>query len=105
MVLPCEQVDAFFVDFVIGATMQIGKDLKKLQPIGDNVWEMRTDDVRVAGFFHKRGTFIATGGGLKKNLKTKKQYQSLIDAAKAAIKTLGLDDPVCITGNNANDVL
>lgn len=101
---PPEQVNEGFYEFVVGHEMIYGEDCRKLEPVGEHVWELKTTDVRVFGWFPRRSTFVAVAGAMKKNLKKFKNYQPFIASVVTFRDALPLDDPKLLTGGPA-DVL
>ena len=71
---PYEQVDEIFTRFVAGRRLYLNSDFNKLNPRPEHVWYMKTPDVRVFGFFHRRRIFIAVCGGLKGDVKGKYKH-------------------------------
>ena len=59
---PFEQVNQIFYDFVMGRPMAFGVDYRKLDPLGNHVWEFKTADMRIFGWFARRAHFIAACG-------------------------------------------
>jgi hypothetical protein len=53
---PYEQVEQILYEFVIGRPMAYSVDYRKLDPpILAHVWELKTPDVRLFGWFARRG--------------------------------------------------
>ena len=102
---PYEQVEQILYDFVTGRPMAYGVDYKKLEPIGQNVWELKTPDVRVFGWLVRKRHFVAVCGDLKDNLTTMKAYRPHVKTVFEFRNTLDLDPPKAVLGVVANDVL
>lgn len=109
---PYEQVEQIFHDFVIGRPMTYGVHHRKLEPLGQHIWELKTPDVRVFGWFARRGHFVAMDGEFKDNLSSSKQKKSTAQLYNPHIQrvldfrnALALDEPKLITGLNHNDIL
>lgn len=66
---PLEQVDALFFDFISGVHFQ---EDRRFHPISYNpdlfVWELKTLDVRIFGWFVKMDHFVCCFGDHKENL-------------------------------------
>ena len=88
--------------------MEYGQDCKKLHPLMNSVWELRTSDVRIFGWFPRRSTFVAVGGAMKRDLKgdaeRKDPYQPFINEVVTFRAKLMLDNPKSLTGR-LEDVL
>jgi hypothetical protein len=102
---PYEQVEQIFYDFIIGRPMAYSVDYRKLEPIPQNTWELKTLDVRVFGWLTRKRHFLAVCGDLKDNLTSAKLYKPHIKAVTDFRTALNLDDPKAVTGVSANDVL
>lgn len=59
---PVEQVDALLQRYAAGRALQYGDggDIRCLEPCGDGVWEFKTKDVRIFGWFPVMDVFVAT---------------------------------------------
>lgn len=100
---PEEQADTLFYQFVIGAAaMQMPPNF--LDPKPDGVWELRTHDLRLFGWFWKKGVFILTSIEQAKRCKDLNLYPGHRDQAKHDRDTIDLDAPKFITGR-LEDVL
>src|ERR1700733_1797046 len=56
---PIEQVDVLFHDFVSGEDLVYYERCHFMEPLINGVWELKTPDIRIFGWFCKRGVFIA----------------------------------------------
>ncbi|HZL59844.1 MAG TPA: hypothetical protein VFC38_09090 [Stellaceae bacterium] len=99
-----DQVDQILYDFVIGRPMAYSVHYRKLEPVGSHVWELKTVDVRLFGWFCKKGHFVVVCGSLKNKLRKNKNYAPFIAKVIAFRKALDLDEPKAITGTNHNDI-
>src|SRR5271168_138865 len=55
---PIEQVDMMFYDFVSGEDLAYYEKSHSMRPQSNGIWELKTKDVRLIGWFVTRGTFI-----------------------------------------------
>lgn len=91
--LPSEQVEEIFDQFVRGHHMG-RNDMKKLEPVGQHVWEFKTEDVRVFGYFYRKQIFIAVCGEMRKKLKPANQkYKHFINQVLKFRNSIDLDEP------------
>lgn len=99
-VLPSEQVELVCMRFVLGDAMT-ALDVKWLEPQRDGIWELRTSDVRIFGWFHKPRCFIAARGVMATKLKRqmKDGYNQFIRLVQQDLEALDLDAPKFITGD------
>lgn len=102
---PAEQVDRVLWDFVIGRPLVYNQGAKILDPMIDGVWELKTIDVRIFGWFAARSTFIATNGALRSSLVPWAKYAPYIEEAKHVRNSLDLDEPKFLAGGALKDVL
>ena len=102
---PYLQVEQIFYEFVAGKPMHYGNEFRKLDPLGHHVWEFRPTDVRVMGYFYRRGTFLAVCADFKKNLKKKALYAPHVQAVREFMSAVALDPPPCMTEVTLNELL
>ena len=103
---PEEQLDALFHDFISGESLAYGNRFKQLQPAQSAIWELKTADLRVFGWFPRKYIFIATAGDEKKRLADiGGLYNGYRDEAKRLRDQLDLDEPKFVPGGNVNDVI
>lgn len=104
-VSPYEQVEQIFFDFIIGRPMAYSVNYRRLEPLHQNVWELKTVDVRIFGWLTRKRHFLAVCGDLKDNLTSGKLYKPHIKNVFDFREGLNLDEPKAIPGVVANDVL
>jgi hypothetical protein len=93
---PYEQMIERFRQWTAGEPMLNGPWFHDMEPCSDNVWEMKTDDLRIFGWMYRPREFIAAVGGYaddyKEPTKTKTYTQAMADVI-AARDALPLDEP------------
>jgi hypothetical protein len=96
---PLEQLDDILRKWITGRQMRYPQWIKDLMPLRDEVWELKTADLRIFGWIHKPRKFIAVLGGYADDYKARPE---LYDAARkmviAARDELNLDPPKFATG-------
>lgn len=102
---PIEQVEEIFRHFILGRPMGYDVHRKLLDPVGLGVWEIKTVDVRMLGWFPCHRTFIAAVGVMKRMLPRRRDYRPHIDAVVAIRNGLDLDEPKFLTGVRVDDIL
>jgi len=102
---PFEQVEQVLFEFTVGRPMAYDVTYKKLDPLGQHVWELKTVDVRLIGWFARKGCFVIVCAEMKRQLRQARLYRPLIDATVAFRASLDLDPPKEITGVRHHDVL
>jgi hypothetical protein len=68
-VKPYDQLFGRFDEFCAGKPFEYGRMFKSLEPKKSAVWELKTADVRVFGFFARRDCFVAVAGEMKSALR------------------------------------
>ena len=108
---PSEQADQVLYDFIVGRRMSYPQTIRSLNPQAQGVWELKTSDVRIFGYFARRSTFVAVVGAMKARLvpregKTTNQlYRPFRDEAYRFASSLDLDPPPYLKGSTLADVL
>jgi hypothetical protein len=102
---PYEQAELICYEFIIGRPMAYSVDYRKLDPHGAQVWELKTEDVRIFGWFARKAHFVAVGGALKKDLRKAKDYTPHIQKVAKFRNILDLNEPKAITGVTRDAVL
>lgn len=104
-ITPYEQVEQALYEFVVGRPLTYGYHYHPLNPIGHYVWELRTADVRLIGWFVRKATFLIVCGRLKRELLKPKLYTPCVQQSLWFRNNLDLDVPKAITGASRHDVL
>ena len=102
---PYDQVEQAFYEFAIGRPMAYDVHYKKLDPLLQHIWEFKTEDVRIFGWFPRKRHFLAIGGELKKNLLKKSLYAPHVENVRLFRLNLDLDEPKATQGVTQNEVL
>ncbi|MDZ4308755.1 hypothetical protein [Allopontixanthobacter sp.] len=104
-ITPSEQLDDFFVEFCSGHELMFERQIRPIRHIRHGVWELKTADTRLFGWFAARDCFICTNGGLTSDIKKSNLYDGHRDEAVRLRSALDLDEPKFVAGNNPNDVV
>ena len=102
---PHEQVEQIFFDFVIGRPLAYGVHYRKLDPLAAHTWELKTEDMRLFGWFAHKAHFVAVCGAPKKAIRKFKDYAPFIRCVVQFRTTLDLDEPKAVTGVNHDAIL
>ncbi|HJU19996.1 MAG TPA: hypothetical protein VJ770_26385 [Stellaceae bacterium] len=102
---PYEQAEQILYDFVIGRRLAYGSAYHPLDPLAYHVWELKTPDLRLFGWFPKRRHFVIVCGELKDNLKKYSDYTPYIQKVISFRNALDLDKPKAVTGVSQNEIL
>lgn len=57
---PSEQLDALLYEFCSGMQLQVGIRFKALVHLGDGIWELKTADLRLFGWFTQKDCFVVS---------------------------------------------
>ena len=102
---PLEQAEQILYDFAIGRPLAYGSSYHPLDPQASYVWELKTPDIRLFGWFPKRRHLVIVCWELKDNLKKHSEYAPYVKRVTAFRDALDLDEPKAVTGVSRNDVL
>jgi hypothetical protein len=103
--LPDQQVDALFEDFTSGIVLTYSHQFKCLNPVGDGVWELKTADVRIFGWFYAMDCFIAIVADTKQHILDHGLYAGYRGEVVHYRNQLALDEPKFIDGDDPNVVV
>lgn len=104
-VTPEDQFDTLVADFCAGQELIIGTEFHSLLPVAKGVWELKSPDLRLFGWFPLRDHFIAVSGHLARKVKEEHLYAKRRDQVVAFRDSLDLDPPKFIPGEDPHDVV
>jgi len=104
-VSPTEQLDALFYLFCSGQTITYDWRFKPLRSVELGIWELKTADIRLFGWFPIRDQFVASGIGVKRDIIAHKLYPGYIGECARFREQLNLDEPKFIPGDDPNVVV
>lgn len=102
---PAEQVDELLHRFCSGQLLQIDWTFKSLNHLGNGIWELKTADIRIFGFFNRQDSFIATDVDEKQRILDLKLYKPYCEQAMRFRTELDLDEPKFVDGDNPHGVV
>lgn len=106
---PAEQFDDLLAEFLGTEPLATGWRFGPLRPSRDGawpgVWELKTADLRIFGWFAAQNYFIAVAGEETWKVKQHKLYPAFREAVVMRRNALPLDEPKYITGRNYSDVV
>lgn len=97
---PLEQVAVCLEDFCSGAELSYGFSFAPLHPNENSVWELKTPDIRIFGFFNARDVFVAVVADCATRIKEIGLYAGYVGEVVRFREQLDLDPPKCIEGTN-----
>jgi hypothetical protein len=102
---PQGQFDAFLEVYASGDVLTYQWQFKPLNPMGQSVWELKTADLRIFGWFHARDCFIGVCADTKDRILQYNLYPGYREEVVRFREALNLDEPKCIQGDNPNDIV
>jgi hypothetical protein len=102
---PAEQLDALMEIFCSGKRLSIGTRLKPLNHLSNGVWELKTADLRLFGWFPYKDFFIVSACNHTEQVKLLRLYRPYCEEAVRFRNALELDEPKFITGDDPNAVV
>ena len=102
---PIEQVYTFLANFCAGKQLWFPRQLHAIRHVDAGIWELKTVDVRLFGWFPIVDHFVCSNGDMATKVKTQKLYEEYRDKAVAQRDALDLDNPKFIAGDNPDDVV
>lgn len=103
--LPDQQLDALFQVFTSGEMLTHVHQFKCLNPIGEGVWELKTADIRIFGWFHAMDCFVAVVADTKQNILDHGLYAGYRGTVVHYRNQLNLDEPKFVVGDDPNAVV
>ncbi|MGJ4996221.1 hypothetical protein ACQR0Z_17465 [Bradyrhizobium sp. HKCCYLS3077] len=103
---PDEQLDDLLQLFCSGEPLIVGWQFKSLVHLADGVWELKTPDLRIFGWFHRKDCFIGVIADTAERTKTYKLYAGYARVEVAKFRDgLDLDEPKFVPGADPHDVV
>lgn len=102
---PSEQAADLIELFCSGEELHVGHHFKCLQPTTDGVWELKTPDLRIFGWFAFHDTFIGHCADTADRIKLHALYNGYIGEVDRFRAALDLNPPKFIAGSDPNVVV
>ncbi len=99
-----EQVIGLFHDYLSGKCLHHPEDFHVLREMEDGIWELKTDDVRVFGWFISKDEFVIATAAYADLAKDGK-YASFISTAKFRRRALALNNGTFVKGEEPSNVI
>lgn len=104
-ILPIEQLDQLLTDFCAGTDLLVETQFKCLYPLGCGVWELKTADVRLFGWFHEKNCFICAAADTAYQVKHHYLYNGYIEDTVRRRTDLMGEHGAYVKGTDPDDVL
>lgn len=110
---PVEQLNDLVAHFAMGGELDMPRHFHIMRPRGDSVWELKTADVRLMGWFAAKDVFICTSvldaqlvkGTEDSRVASGNLYSGLCAEAVRYRNELDLDPPKFVPGEHPEDVV
>jgi hypothetical protein len=102
---PAEQIDELFHAFLSGMPLVYTRQFRIIRAEKNAVWELKTPDTRIFGWFMRRDCFVGVFGNWADEVKDHDLYRGYRIAIRRLRRELGVDDTLCVQGVNPDDVL
>lgn len=102
---PQEQLDAFLAVYARGDALTFGQAFRPLVHISDGIWELKTADLRLFGWFYKKDCFIGHAANITETIKQHNLYHGYAGEVARFRDLLLLDEPKFVPGDDPNDVV
>src|SRR5690349_19254280 len=102
-ITPIEQLDAFLGTYCAGEELVFERQFWPLRHIDKGVWELKTRDLRLFGWFHKKDCFVCTSLDDATKVKAHQLYEGHRDQAVHDRDAMDLDEPKFVPGDDPND--
>jgi hypothetical protein len=100
-----EQIDDLFYSFLSGEQLIFTKQFRVIRAEENAVWELKTPDVRIFGWFMAKDCFVAVFGNWADTIKDHDLYRGYRIAIRRLRRELGIDATLCVRGVAPDDVL
>ena len=102
---PAEQIDDLFHSFLSGEHLIFTRQFRVVRSEENAVWELKTPDVRIFGWFVTKDCFVAVFGNWADTIKDHNLYRGYRIAIRRLRRELGIDATLCVKGVSPDDVL
>jgi hypothetical protein len=102
---PAEQIDDLFHSFLSGEQLIFTRQFRVVRSEENAVWELKTPDVRIFGWFVAKDCFVAVFGNWADTIKDHNLYRGYRIAIRRLRRELGIDATLCVKGVSPDDVL
>jgi hypothetical protein len=102
---PAEQIDDLFHSFLSGEHLVFTRQFRVVRAEENAVWELKTPDIRIFGWFMAKDCFVAVFGNWADIAKDHDLYRGYRIAIRRLRRELGVDANLCVRGVAPDDVL
>ncbi len=102
---PAEQVDQLIYTFVSGKPMNYLRQFRFIRAEENAVWELKTPDVRIVGWFLQLDCFVGVFGDWADHVKDHDLYRGYRISIRRLRRELGVENNLCVKGTSPSDVI
>lgn len=102
---PLEQMVSFIETYANGSTLVFGRSFKPISHVSGGVWELKTADIRVFGWFALKDVFLGHAADLTDKIKTHGLYHGYAGEVARFRDQLDLTEPKFVPGDDPNVVV
>ena len=102
---PSEQLDALIAVYASGEPLTFERQFNPINPIGEGVWELKTADLRILGWFAVQDCFVGVVGDTAERVKRHGLYAGYRGEAVRFREALPLDEPKFVEGDDPDAVV
>jgi hypothetical protein len=92
---PAEQLIRRLTQWIVADLMAYNRMLKDMTPRSDEVWELKTPDLRIFGWMYRRREFIAVCGGYADDYKEPTKIRNYADDRRVVVTAR---NALCLNG-------
>jgi|SRR5579871_415745 len=100
-----EQLDDLFHSFLRGDRLLLTRQFRVIRAEENAVWELKTPDIRIFGWFMAKDCFAAVFGNWADTIKDHDLYRGYRIAIRRLRRELGIEATLCVNGNSPDDVI
>jgi hypothetical protein len=102
---PVEQLDYLFYSFISGQPLVPARQFRPIKAERNAVWELKTLDFRIFGWFAQKDCFVAVFGDWTDHVKDHDLYRGYRLEIRRLRRELGVGDVLCVEGVDPGDAL
>jgi hypothetical protein len=102
---PQLQLDEFLINYAIGHPLTFRRQFQPIRYRGSGVWELKTADVRVFGWFYRKDQFVALIGDEAWRVKKHNLYAGYAGEVVRFRDSLKLNEPSYVKGEDPTNVI
>jgi hypothetical protein len=102
---PAQQLDALVEEFCSGTTLCYGPRFHPIEHVEDGIWQLKTPDLRIFGWFHVKDCFVGWRAELADFIKNHWLYHGFAGETARFRNKLNLDEPKFVHGVDPNAVV